>query len=117
MNIIFKNKRLAKEINSFDQLKKRHGQKMAELITKRLGQLQAMENLSLATKFPQLRCHELKGDRKGELTIDLIHPRRIVFTIAQNPYPAKEDGGLDWSQVRTIQIEQIEDYHGKRKKK
>lgn len=91
--------------------------KRAELITRRLGELRSMNNLSVAAQFPHYHCHELKGDRKGELAINLDHPYRLVFTVAQSPYPTKEDGGLDWSQVQTIQIERIEDYHGKRKKK
>ncbi|MDZ7759076.1 MAG: hypothetical protein U5L00_02310 [Desulfovermiculus sp.] len=84
---------------------------------RRLAELQAMPDLSMALQLPQLHCHELKGDRKGELAVDLDHPFRLIFSIPQNPYPTKADGGLDWHQVTTIQIEEIEDYHGKRKKK
>lgn len=84
---------------------------------RRLAELQAMPDLSMALQLPQLRCHELKGDRKGKLAVDLDHPFRLILSIPQNPYPAKTDGGLDWHQVTTIQIEEIEDYHGKRKKK
>ena len=117
MDIIFRNSQLEKTFNNYDRLIKKHGKKRADLITKRLEELRSMDNLSLAAKLPQYRCHELKGDRKGELAIDLDHPNRLVFTVAQDPYPAKEDGGLDWSQVQTIQIEGVEDYHGKQRKK
>lgn len=117
MDILFKNSQLEKTFNTFDRLVKKHGQKRAKLIIQRLSELRAMSDLSVARKLPHLGCHELKGDRRDELAVNLDHPYRLVFTVEQSPYPTKEDGGLDWSRVHTIQIERVEDYHGKRKKK
>ncbi len=117
MDIVFKNSRDEKFFNNRERLQKKYGQPNADRIMQRMQELRAMPNLSAAKKMPQLRCHQLKGDRKGELAVDLAHPYRLIFTVAQNPEPTKEDGGLDWSRVDTIQIERVEDYHGKRKKK
>ncbi len=117
MDIVFKNSGLKKTFNNHKQLIRKYGQKRASLIAQRMQQLMAMPDLSVAAGLPQLHCHQLKGDRKGELAVDLDHPYRLVFTIAQDPLPTKDDGGLDWSRVHTIQIERVEDYHGKRKKK
>lgn len=58
------------------------------------------------------RCHELTGDRKGELAVDLRGPYRLVFEPADNPPPVKEDGGLDWRRVTAVRILEVEDYHG-----
>jgi len=117
MNILFKNRRLEKLCNNFNKLVKKYGNKRAKIIIRRLSELKAMENLGVARKLPQLRCHELKGDRKGELAVDLDHPYRLIFTVAQEPIPVKDDGGLDWEKVHSIKILEIEDYHGKHRKK
>jgi proteic killer suppression protein len=111
MDILFKNKKLRKTFNSFESLKKEYGHKQAKKIKMRLDQLQAMSNLSIASQFPQLRCHELKGNRRGQLAVDLDQPYRLIFSVAHDPPPRKEDGGLDWSRVEAIQIEGVEDYH------
>jgi len=111
MDILFKNSQLQKTFNRYERLKKKHGQRRATLINRRLSELQAMPNLSIASKFPQLHCHELKGNRKGQLAVDLDQPYRLIFSVAHDPPPRKEDGGLDWSSVEAIQIEGVEDYH------
>jgi proteic killer suppression protein len=57
------------------------------------------------------RRHELVGDRAGQLLLDLVHPDRLVFEPADEPVPKRPDGGLDWSQVRSIRILAVEDTH------
>ncbi len=61
--------------------------------------------------LPQARCHELLGNRKGELAVDLKHPYRLIFEPANDPIPRKPDGGLDWTQVTAINILEVVDYH------
>ncbi|MFP3929254.1 MAG: type II toxin-antitoxin system RelE/ParE family toxin [Desulfobacteraceae bacterium] len=117
MDLRFKNRRLEKRCNDFTKLVQKYGQNNAKWITRRLNQLSAMPNLAVARKLPQLRCHELEGDRKGQLAVDVRQPFRLVFEVDQDPVPKKEDGGLDWTKVEAIKIIAIEDYHGKRKKK
>ena len=59
------------------------------------------------------RCHELtQGQRKGQLSVDLDHPYRLIFVPDHNPVPKREDGGLDWSQVTAVKILGVEDTHG-----
>ncbi len=62
-------------------------------------------------QLPQTRCHELREDRKGQLAVDLDHPYRLIFEIANEPLPVKPDGGLDWFNATAIRILTIEDYH------
>ena len=57
------------------------------------------------------RCHELTGDRKGTLSIDLDGPYRLIFEPAENPPPVKTDGGLAWELVTAIRILEVEDTH------
>jgi len=44
--------------------------------------------------------------------MDLVHPRRLIFLPANDPVPRNDAGGLDWSRVTKILIEEIgTDYH------
>lgn len=87
---------------------------MAKRLQLRLDDLRAAAHLGLfggPTPLPG-RCHELVADRKGELSLDLIHPQRLLFRPAAVPPPARPDGGLDWTQMFAVEITGIEDTHG-----
>ncbi len=58
------------------------------------------------------RCHELIGNRAGQLSLDLDHPYRLIFEPADEPIPQKDDGGLDWTMVTSVVIIGVEDTHG-----
>jgi proteic killer suppression protein len=58
-----------------------------------------------------MRCHELAGNRQGQLAVDVKHPQRIVFEPADDPVPRALDGGLDWKRVKRIKIVEVVDYH------
>ena len=61
---------------------------------------------------PPHRCHEMTGNRKGQLTMDLDHPYRLIFQPTHEPLPIRSEGGLDWRSVTAIKILEIEDTHG-----
>jgi plasmid maintenance system killer protein len=111
MVIVFKTAKLRKDCSEEKLLIKKHGSRRAELLKMRLNQIGASNNLEDLKKLPQLRCHELKGDRKGQLSVDLDHPYRLILEPANNPLPKKRDGGLDWAKVTEIMGVGIEDTH------
>lgn len=111
MNIVFPSERIAAEFNSLKELSRSYGHENARRILRRLDELRAADNLEVMRKLPG-RCHELKHDRVGQLAIDVRHPYRLIFEPANEPIPRKDDGGLDWSQVTSIRILEVEDYHG-----
>jgi hypothetical protein len=55
---------------------------------------------------------EIKGDRKGQFSVDVRHPFRLIFEPAHDPVPTKDDGGLDPAKVTRIRVLSVEDYHG-----
>jgi proteic killer suppression protein len=112
VDIVFQDQKLAKMCNSESLLIRKHGPACAKLIRRRLDELRAAENLEIVRSLPQLRCHELKGDRDGTLAVDLLHPYRLTFEPANSPIPRKPDNGLDWKRVTAIRILKVEDYHG-----
>ncbi len=111
MNITFRSKKLQKCCSTEKQALKEFGQKRARKLMQRLMELNAADNLSQIPPTPPPRCHELTGNLKGILSVDLDHPWRLLFVPAHNPIPKKEDGGLDWAQVTDIEIVAIEDTH------
>ncbi len=89
------------EWNDTKRLVRRHSSHRAKLIRRRLDDLRAAQTLEVMRNLPG-RCHELKGDRSGQLSTDLDGPYRLIFAPAHNPHPKKADGGLDWTQVTAV---------------
>lgn len=87
------------------------GKPLAERLQQRLAELRAADTLEDISRLPPARCHELSQDRKGQLAIDLVHPKRLIFEPDHNPLPYKPNGGLDWSNVTRIRVIEIIDYH------
>ncbi len=113
MEVTFKSKKLWKTCNSEALLQKEFGKSCARKIRIRLDDLAAAETLQ-AFGLPNPlsgRCHELIGDRKGQLSLDLEHPLRLIFEPAGEDFRKKEDGGLDWNTVKAVNIIEVEDTH------
>lgn len=87
--------------NDFKRLVRLHNAQRAKLIRRRLDDLRAAPNLEVMRNLPG-RCHELKADRQGQLSIDLDGPYRLIFRPAHDPAPRKADGGLDWTKVTAV---------------
>jgi len=92
-------------------MERKFGVSVAQKLARRLHELSAAEILSDLNKIPHLHCHELKGARKGQFAINIDQRYRIVFDPANKPVPRKPDGGIDWTEVNSIRIIAVEDYH------
>jgi plasmid maintenance system killer protein len=112
MDIMFKTTKLEKQCNSQTLLVRIYGFRRAKLIRRRLDELRAADSLDAIRCLPQARCHELKGNHAGELSVDLEHPFRLLFRPANELIPRKADGGLDWEGVSAVEIIGVEDTHG-----
>ena len=91
-------------------LNKHYGQ-LARKINQRLKQLEAADNLAIMKTLPAARCHELKGNYKGCLAVDISGNYRIIFEPDHDPIPENASGGLDWEAVTIIEVQEITDYH------
>mgnify|MGYP006291753817 FL=1 len=111
MIIQFQDPKFRDECNNRRLLVKNQGARRAKKIRQRLDDLKAADNLNVMRNLPG-RCHELTGDRRGQLSLDLDHPWRLIFIPADDPPSLKDDGGIDWQNVRVINILGIEDTHG-----
>ena len=111
MIIGFRSKKLQKLCCSSKKMMSELGKPNADKLKQRFAELDAADTLADLRFLPGLRCHELGGNRKGQLAVDLAHPYRLVFIPEHNPLPKKTDGGLDWEKVKRIQIIEVIDYH------
>ena len=112
MDIVFGNTKLRKDSTDTRRACKKWGARRAKLVRRRLDELSAADNLEVMRTLPQARCHELKGNRAGQLSVDLEHPYRLLFSPAHDPVPRKDDGGLDWKRVTAVEILEVTDTHG-----
>ena len=114
MDILFKRKKDREIANSQSKLKKKYqgNPRRATLVRTRLDELADADNLAVMWTLPQAHCHELKGNRAGQLAVNLDRGFRMVFDVANKPTPKKPDKGLDWNEVTAIRIlELAENYH------
>ncbi len=112
MDIIFRTSKLEKLCTNKAYRERKCGSERAIRLGRRLDDLRAAACLADVAKLPQTRCHELTGNRAGQISVDLDHPYRLLFTVADEPVPLKPDGGLDWSKVTAIEIIGVADTHG-----
>lgn len=87
------------------------GSDMAERLMVRLQQLEAAANLAEMWLLPGARCHELVNDRDGQISLDLVHPQRLIVVPDHDPVPRKPDGGVEREGIAKVMIIEIIDTH------
>jgi len=111
VEIAFISRKLQKVCNSAKEMRAKFGNPLAERLQQQLAELKAADTLEDIRRLPSARCHELSQDRKGQLAVDVVQPKRLIFKPDHNPVPRKPDGGLDWPHVTRIRAIEIIDYH------
>lgn len=111
MEITFAKRKLQKHCSTQKAMQQKFGTDIARRLARRLQELEAAESLEELRALPQARPHELTGDRKGQIALDLIHPHRLIVEAGVDPAPLRDDGGLDWERVSAITIIEVTDYH------
>lgn len=102
MEIRYKNSKLKKVCTDAIVAKKTYGLEMAIKIAMRIEEISLSESVEEMIKFRLGRCHELKGSRKKQYAVDLVHPYRMVF---EKSYEMVD------SQKKEVLIIEIVDYH------
>ena len=111
MLIYFKSRNLQKICSKENEAVKKLGLKMARKLQQRMMELSAAPYLDDISKLPPTRCHQLKGNRTGQFSVDLDHPYRLIFIPANNPKPGEKDVSLDLAKIESIEIIDIVDTH------
>lgn len=110
MQIHFRTNKLQKVCSNAKEGIKKLGSECARKLRARMTDLAAALTLEDMRNLPG-RLHELTGDRKGRLSLDLKHPYRLLFRPSADPPPSTDDGSLDYSLIDAITIEEIADTH------
>jgi len=108
VEIIFETEKLARLYNNRAMLDRAYGVACSKKIRLRLQELEAVESLA---DMVFGRPHELKGSRAGQVSLDLVHPLRLIFRPTAQPAPVRTDGGLDRSKVKSVTIIEVTDPH------
>ena len=104
MDIEFKSKKLRKTCENYIKLCKKGGDKRAKMIVRRINELIAATNLYDVKMIPNARLHPLKQNRKGQLSVDIDHPYRMIL----EPL----DGDIeDYQTITKVTIIEFIDYH------
>jgi proteic killer suppression protein len=111
VRIAFRTSKLARLCNETAKAQRKYGAEAATKLRRRLDDLDAVPSLDDFKYLPG-DCEELKADRRGQLSLKLTGGLRLIFTPDHDPPPVKPDGGLDWTAVTAVRIEEIVDYHG-----
>lgn len=108
MNIDYLDNKLRKLCENRSEAEKKLGADCAKKLRSRWSDLDA------ATHVRELiagRPHPLERDRLGQFALDLAGGKRLVFKPNHTPIPKNANDSIDWSQVTSITIVFIGDYH------
>lgn len=94
----YKNKSIKTVCTDASVAEKKYGLEMADKIQLRIDQIRAASTVDEMIQFHIGRCHPLHHDRKGQYAVDLVQPKRLVFT-------------KKGAEVQIAYIEEIVDYH------
>lgn len=110
MDLFFASTKLQKTLADQRATDRQFGQ-LAKVIRRRLAVLSAASNLAEVPIVPPERRHQLASDRDEQFAVDLKHPHRLIFEVANDPIPRNDDGGIDLNKVSAITVVEIIDYH------
>ena len=112
MEILYKNRKLAKCAEDEVFSRRNLGTKRSELYILRIGDMMASETMEDLRYLPG-HYHELTGNRKGQWACDLDQPYRLIFEPQEKPIPEDEYGSYLWIKIKAVEILDINNYHGK----
>ena len=98
MEITYKSRKIEKVCTIASEAEKKYGLEMAEKIHQRIDEIDASDTIEEMVQFHIGRCHPLKGNRKGQYAMDLVHPYRLVFEKIGN-------------EIQIANVMEIVDYH------
>ncbi len=79
LQIEYKSNKIRKVCTNAHEAEKKYGRDVAEKIQFRIDQISAALSVEDMLQFRVGRCHALKGNRKDQYAVDLVHPYRLVF--------------------------------------
>ncbi len=81
MIVKFRNNKLKKLFLKQNYAFKELGNQVARKYIQRINMIKVARSLDDLMQLPVLRCHPLKGNRKGQYAINLTGFYRLIFTV------------------------------------
>ncbi|MBO4389107.1 MAG: type II toxin-antitoxin system RelE/ParE family toxin [Spirochaetales bacterium] len=98
MEITYRDRSIARVCTDYSEALRHYGAVMALKIHQRVNEIAAAPNVETMVEHRIGRCHPLKGNRKNQFAVDLVHPYRLVFQKVGNV-------------IQIANIIEIVDYH------
>lgn len=98
IEVTYKNNTLKRICTDYGVAVRKHGLQMAEIIHRRISEIEAADSIEMLVRYNIGRCHRLQGDRRSQYAMDLIHPFRLILE-------------PDEVMIRVVKVIEIEDYH------
>jgi toxin HigB-1 len=99
--------------NSADEMRRRLGKVRAERLKQRLSELWAAETLEQFGCLPGSACHELNGQRTGQLAARLDGSWLLIFEpdglVPTKRGRSKQGRRLDWTGITSVVILEVVD--------
>jgi len=112
MEVHIIDKKLKAMADDYRLCQKALGAEQARIFFRRLDQMRNASTLESTRHIPG-HFHELTGDRKGQWACDLQQPDRLIFVPHEKPIPTNPSGSYIWIEIKSINITEITNYHGK----
>ncbi len=81
MLITFRTRKLEREYRNSDHAVKAYGAVVARKYIQRVNIIKQTNDIDELLRLPGLRCHTLKGDRRGQYAVKLTGFYRLIFTL------------------------------------
>lgn len=81
MEVRFRTRKLEKHYQSHKEAERAYGQEVARKYIQRINIVKQTHNIEELKALPGLRCHPLKGNRRGQWAINLTGFYRPIFTL------------------------------------
>ncbi len=81
MKVAFRTRKLEREYRKGAMAIKSYGKQVGRKYIQRINIIKQSHDIEELTGLPGLRCHPLKGDRKGQYAAELTGFYRLIFTL------------------------------------
>ena len=81
MEVRFKTRKLQKQYEQSREAERAYGKEVSRKYIQRVNIIKQVHDIEELCSLPGLRCHSLRGDRKGQWSIKLTGYYRLLFKL------------------------------------
>lgn len=111
MKVLFATRKVQNALATMAARQRIYGPDAAKTLAIRLANLEDAATLADFRYLPG-HCHELMGNRTGQLALTVTKGLRLIIAPGDEPVPLLSEGSLDWAAVTIVRILEVTDYHG-----